>query len=144
MWQGSRGFTLIEALVTLAVVSIVLTIAIPQVNSSILERQRRGALQTTAGLLESLPAVARARQDQLVVRGVNTSDALEIRVFSTREGDYLPPPLQVRIPRRLNPQTTGDPIATVDPTGVVTGSNPVRIGTTTVSLSRWGQITTTP
>ena len=144
MLQGSKGFTLAEALITLAVVSILLTIVTPRVNSTILERQRREALQTTTGLLESLPAVARARQDRLEVRGVNTNAALEIRVYSTREEDYLPPPLRVRIPWHLNPQITNDPIATVDSTGIVTRSHPIRIGTVTLHLSRWGRVTTTP
>lgn len=143
MWRGSKGFTLVEALVTLAVVGIVLAIVIPQVNSSILERQRRGALQSTAGLLESLPAVARARQDQLRVESRNTNDALEIRVYSAREGDYLPPPLQVRIPWRLNPGAN-NLIAVVEANGVVSQSSPVGIGSVTLNLSRWGQVTTTP
>ena len=71
---GNCGFTLVELMVTVAIMSIVMTLGIPQFNQFIVDQRVRVAISNIQGDLLFARADALNNQRRIVVESVNAND----------------------------------------------------------------------
>lgn len=137
------GFTLTELLVVVAILAILALALFPLSRGTLQGAREKGTAEKVASLLEKLPALARARGEKLTLLGVRTQGGLELRVRAERSGEYLPPPFALSISGVFNPQAPGT-VLVVEPSGLVSTSNPIRVGRFLIQASRWGEVCVDP
>lgn len=120
------GFTLVELMVTVAIVSILLSIAVPS-YSLYMKKSRRGEAET------SLMDIAQRQQTYLLdqrayapdAATLNTSISVDVTTFYTVTfaTGATPPTFTITATPKAGTAQAGDPTLTIDNTGAKTPTN---------------------
>lgn len=134
---GTAGLTLAEVLVVLGLVGLALALALPRMSDA-------GRAQTAlapgkvAQLVRAVPAMAAARGQPLTV--YHDPAGRRVRVKAA-DGTPLGAPYEVGLPPGLAVSPSGADWFAFDAAGRLVGGGAAVVGSKTINVSRWGEVT---
>jgi prepilin-type N-terminal cleavage/methylation domain-containing protein len=146
MWTGYRrsGFTLVEVLVALAVLSVLVGIFLPRIGNALQSRERADAPKRVAALIRTASSLAASQEVYIQV----IHDPRENRVYLARSASASGPfeelgsEYQVRLPPSVGVSPPGFALL-FNPRGILQGPSypaSVTVGGRALSVSRWGEV----
>lgn len=144
MGRRSKGFTLPEVLVALAVLAVLLAILLPGVGGALRSRQAADAPKKVAALIRTASAMAASQEVYVEVVHDPTRGRVYLRRSEASSGPFLDlgPAFQVSLPPGTAVAPSGFPLR-FNPAGLLEASSyPVKVtvGSRTLSVSRWGDV----